>query len=86
MHIVLNNSSKFNLTFRRVEKKTEKNSKKEKKFQKRKKKSSEKVVLRVIFFLWEDRLDFFKVLIYKNCIVKEYFLLESRPFFLAMFW
>ena len=85
MHIVLNNSSKFNLTFRRVEKKQKKIPKKENKFPKRKKKSSEKVVLRVIF-LWEDRLDFFKVLIYKNCIVKEYFLLESRPFFLAMFW
>jgi len=38
LHIVLNNSSKFNLTFRRVEKKTEKNSKKENKFQKKGKK------------------------------------------------
>jgi hypothetical protein len=62
LHIVLNNSSKFNLTLRRVEKKTEKNSKKENKFQKKEKKSSEKVVLRVIFFLWEDRLDFLKCL------------------------
>ena len=59
LHIVLNNSSKFNLTFRRVEKKTEKNSKKENKFQKRKKKVLKKLCCVWFFFLWEDRLDFF---------------------------
>jgi len=57
LHIVLNNSSKFNLTFRRVEKKQKKIPKR-KINSKKGKKSSEKVVLRVIF-LWEDRLDFF---------------------------
>lgn len=85
LHIVLNNSSKFNLTFRRVEKKQKKIPKKENKFQKKEKKVLKKLCC-VWFFFGRIDLIFFKVLIYKNCIVKEYFLLESRPFFLAMFW
>ena len=69
MHVVLNNSSKFNLTFRRGGKK------RGKKFQK----LGEKVVLRVFFF---GRIDLiFKVLIYKNCIVKEYFFALISAFF-----
>lgn len=72
MHVVLNNSSKFNLTFRRGR------EKKGKKFRKKGGKLK-KVVLRVFFF---GRIDLiFKVLIYKNCIVKEYFFALISAFF-----
>merc|ERR1712029_962258 len=55
LHIVLNNSSKFNLTFRRVEKKQKKIPKKEINSQKGKKKFW-KSCAACDFFLWEDRL------------------------------